>query len=327
MKHKDLSRRNFIKTTTAATAGAFLTPVVACSSSPYDSKGLHTKILGKTGVRIPPLVFGTGSRFMTATEDDGLALLEFALDNGLYYWDTAAIYKNENEFSEERLGKILKSRRSEVFLATKVGERNADDAKKTIETSLKRLQTDYIDLFQIHSVTNEEEVRRFGDKDGVLPVLKKFQEEGVIKYIGFTGHTDASAMKLAAEMYDFDTMLIALNHQQQGKEPFEEEPIPFAAQKGLGIIGMKVIRPRETVTDLNPDDLVKYALSLKGVTVPIIGMETKEVMQKNIDIIKNFKEPFSDEKMKELQVKLDPYFKNKKLPWLQPGYYDGMHWG
>lgn len=326
MKRKELTRRNFIKTTSAATAGAILAPVVACSASPYDSKGLPTTVLGKTGVRIPLLVFGTGSRFMTATEDDGLALLEFALDNGLYYWDTAAIYKNDNEFSEERLGKILKTRRKEVFLASKVSERKADDAKRTVETSLKRLQTDYIDLYQIHSITNEEEVKKFGDKDGVLPVLKKFQEEGVIKHIGFTGHTDASAMKLAAEMYDFDTMLIALNHQQQGREDFEENPVPYAASKGMGVIGMKVIRPRETVAGINPNDLVKYALSLKGITVPIIGMETQEVMQKNINIIKDFKEPLSDEKMKELHVALQPFYKSKKLPWLQPGYYDGMHW-
>jgi predicted aldo/keto reductase-like oxidoreductase len=326
MEKKNLTRRSFIKTTSALTAGAILAPTVACSTSPFDSKGLPTTILGKTGVRIPLLVFGTGSRFMTATEEAGLELLEFALNNGLYYWDTAAIYKNDKEFSEERLGKILKSRRSEVFLSTKVSERNADEAKKTIETSLKRLQTDYIDLYQIHSVTNEEEVRKFGGKDGVLPVLQKYKEEGVIKHIGFTGHTSASAMKLAAEMYDFDTMLIALNHQQKGKEAFEEEPVPYAASKGMGIIAMKVIRPRETVAGLNPNDLVKYALSLKGVTVPIIGMETKEVMQNNIDIIKDFKEPLSDEKMKELQVALEPFYQSKKLPWMQPGYYDGMHW-
>ena len=172
MENKNLTRRNFIKTTGALTAGAILAPTVACSTSPFDSKGLPTTILGKTGVRIPLLVFGTGSRFMTATEEAGLELLEFALDKGLYYWDTAAIYKNDNEYSEERLGKILKSRRSEVFLSTKVGERSADEAKKTIETSLKRLQTDYIDLYQIHSITNEDEVRKFGDKDGVLPVLQ-----------------------------------------------------------------------------------------------------------------------------------------------------------
>lgn len=324
MKKNDFTRREFIKTTGAATAGIFLTPIVANSSSAYDSKGLPTTILGKTGVRIPIMVMGLGSRFMGADEDKGLEILETALNSGLYYWDTAADYKNDTQFSEERIGKILKNVRNQVFLSTKVGQRNGEDAKRTVETSLKRLQTDYIDLYQIHSITNEEEVRKFGDKDGVLPVLKKYQEEGVIRHIGFTGHTSASAMKLAAEMYDFDTMLIALNHQQKGKEPFEENPVPFAAGKGMGVLAMKVIRPRETVKGLSPDDLIKYALSLKGVTAAVVGTDSIEVLQKNIATIRSFK-PLGDERMKELRGALDPFYKSKTLPWMQPGYYDGMH--
>ena len=86
-------------------------------------------------------------------------------------------------------------------------------------------------------------------------------------------------MKLAAEMYDFDTMLIALNHQEQGKQPFEEQPVPFAAKKGMGVLAMKVIRPRETVNGLNPDDLIRYALSLNGVTAAVIGTDSLEVLQ------------------------------------------------
>jgi len=324
MKKNDFTRREFIKTTGAATAGIVLTPIVANSSSAYDSKGLPTTILGKTGVRIPIMVMGLGSRFMGVDEDKGLEILETALNSGLYYWDTAADYKNDTQFSEERIGKILKNVRNQVFLSTKVGQRNGEDAKRTVETSLKRLQTDYIDLYQIHSITNEEEVRKFGDKDGVLPVLKKYQEEGVIRHIGFTGHTSASAMKLAAEMYDFDTMLIALNHQQKGKEPFEENPVPFAAGKGMGVLAMKVIRPRETVKGLSPDDLIKYALSLKGVTAAVVGTDSLEVLKKNIATIQSFK-PLGDERMKELRGALDPFYKSKTLPWMQPGYYDGMH--
>ena len=324
MKKNELTRRTFIKTTSAVSAGVILAPIVACSTSPYDSKGLPTTILGKTGARIPLLVMGLGSRFMAADEDKGLEVLETALNKGLYYWDTAAIYKNDVQFSEERIGKILGPIRDKIFLSTKVSERNADEAKRTVETSLKRLNTDYIDLYQIHSVLNEEEVRKFGDKDGVLPVLKKFQEEGVIRHIGFTGHTSASAMKLAAEMYDFDTMLIAMNHQENGKQPFEEQPVPFAASKGMGVLAMKVIRPRETVNGLDPNDLVKYALSLKNVTAAVIGTDSVEVLNKNIETIKNF-EPLSDERMKELHVALDPFYKSNKLPWMQPGYFDGMH--
>lgn len=323
MKKIDLTRREFIKTTGAVTAGVILAPAAACSSSPFDAKGIPTTILGKTGVRIPKMVLGLGSRFMAADEDTGLKILETALENGLYYWDTAAIYKNDVQFSEERIGKILNPIRNKIFLSTKVSDRKADDAKRTVETSLKRLNTDYIDLYQIHSITTEEEVKQFGDKDGVLPVLQKFREEGVIRNIGFTGHTSASAMKLAAEMYDFDTMLIALNHQQKD-QPFEEQPVPFAAQKGMGVLAMKVIRPRETVNGLSVEDLIKYALSLKGVTAAVIGTDSVEVLKKNIETIKSF-QPLSDERMKELHVQLDPFYKSKKLPWMQTGYFDGMH--
>ena len=323
MKDKNLSRRDFIKTTSAATAGVILVPTVSYSSSLFDSKGLPTTILGKTGVRIPLMVIGLGSRFMAVDEEKGLEILQVALENGFYYWDTAADYKNNTQYSEERIGKILPSIRNKIFLSSKVGERKADDAKRTVETSLKRLNTDYIDLYQIHSITTEDEVKQFGAADGVLPVLQKYKEQGVIRHIGFTGHTSASAMKLAAEMYDFDTMLIALNHQQKG-EKFEENPVQFAAGKGMGVLAMKTIRPRETVTSLNPDDLIRYGLSLKGVTAVTVGIDKKELLVENAGILKTFK-PFDEEKMKSLRAELEPFYKSKKLPWMQPGYFDGMH--
>lgn len=323
MKNKNLTRRDFIKTTGAVTAGVILSPTIAGAASSFDPKGLPTTLLGKTGVRIPLMVMGLGSRFMAVSEEKGLEILETMLKNGFYYWDTASSYKNDKEFSEERIGKILPSIRNKIFLASKVSERNADDAKRTLETSLKRLNTDYIDLYQIHSVTTEEEVKQFGAADGVLPVLQKYKEQGVIRHIGFTGHTSASAMKLAAQMYDFDTMLIAMNHQQKG-EKFEENPVQFAASKGMGVLAMKTIRPRETVASLNPDDLIRYALSLKGVTAAVVGIDKMELVTENAQIVKNFK-PFDEEKMKMLRAELQPFYKSKTLPWMQPGYFDGMH--
>lgn len=323
MKTTDFTRRDFIKTTGAAAAGVILAPNVAYSSSPFDPKGLPTTILGKTGVRIPKMVIGLGSRFMAVDEEKGLEILETALKLGFYYWDTAADYKNDTQFSEERIGKILSPVRSQIFLSTKVGERKADEAKKTIENSLKRLNTDYIDLYQVHSITTEDEVKQFGAAGGVLPVLQKYREQGVIRHIGFTGHTSASAMKLAAEMYDFDTMLIAMNHQQKG-EKFEENPVQFAAAKGMGVLAMKTIRPRETVASLNPDDLIRYALSLKGVTAVTVGIDKKELLIENAGILQSFK-PFDEEKMKSFRAELDPFYKSKTLPWMQPGYFDGVH--
>lgn len=324
MKKNAFTRRKFIQTTGAVTAGALLSPVTSCTGTAYDAKNIPTVMLGKTGVRIPKIIMGLGSRFMAVDEDKGLEILETGLSNGLYYWDTAASYGSEKEWSEERIGKILKNVRDQIFLSSKVEQRKGEDAKRTIETSLKRLQTDRIDLYQIHSVNNEEEVKHFGDKDGVLPVLKKYQEEGVIRFIGFSGHASAPAMKLAAEMYDFDTMLIALNHQERGRQPFEEQPVPYAAAKGMGVLAMKVIRPRETVEWLNPDDLVRYALSLEGITAAVIGMDSLEVLNRNVEIVQSFK-PLDQNEMDKLRADLDPFYRNHKLPWMQPGYHDGYH--
>jgi hypothetical protein len=320
-----LNRRDFIKTAGLTAAGLALSPQLQANEASYDPKGLPTTILGKTGVRIPRLIFGAGSRFMATEEEKGLELLEYALNNGLYYWDTANTYTRGDQFSEIRLGKILKSRRKEVFLATKVTERSADKAKQAIEDSLKRLQTDYVDLYQIHSVTNEDEVRQFGSKDGVLPVLRKYREEGVIRHIGFTGHTSAAAMKLAAELYDFDTMLIALNHQENGKQPFEDHAVPFAASKGMGVLAMKLVRPRETVQGLDPKELISYALTLTHVTAAVIGIDNLDVLKTNIGLLKTFK-PLSPERMNELHGTLQPFYRNKQLPWMAPGYTDGSYW-
>lgn len=324
MKNR-LNRRDFIRTAGLTAAGLAITPQLQAGQVLYNNKGVPTTTLGKTGVTIPRMIFGTGSRFMATDEDKGLEILEYALDNGLYYWDSANTYTYQGQFSETRLGKILKHRRKEVFLSTKVAERNADKAKQAIEDSLKRLQTDYVDLYQIHSVTTEEEVRNFGAKDGVYPVLKKYQEQGVIKYIGFTGHTSAKAMKLAAELYEFDTMLIALNHYSKAKEEFEEQPVPYAASKGMGVLAMKLIRPRETVQGLDPKDLIRYGLSLKNVTAAVVGIDNMEVLKANLELIKSFK-PLSPERMHELHGKLDPFYKSRQLPWMHPEYTDGSYW-
>lgn len=325
MKKQDITRRKFIKTTAAVSAGIAASSGLAFAGKKvaFDAKGLPTRKLGKTNIEIPIMIVGTGSRFMATNTDKGLEILEYALDNGLFYWDTAASYKNDKEFSEERLGIILKNRRKEVFLATKVHERKADDAKKIIEESLNRLQTDYIDLLQVHSVKDEEDVLSFNADDGVLPVIHEYQKQGIVKHIGFTGHTSAKAMKLAAEKYNFDTMLIAMNHQAKGAQQFEEQAVPAAGNKGMGVLAMKVIRPRETVEGLNPSEMIRYALTLDHITSAVVGTDSMNVLKENLDTIRNFK-PLPQEKMDELHVKLSPFYKHKNLAWMQPGYVDGQ---
>jgi len=329
MKMNKISRRKFLKNTVIAGAAVSIPSSWMCTTenSPFDAKGLPTRMLGKTGIKVPLMTIGTGSRFMNVEgSDKRLEILEYALDHGLFYWDTAAIYKQTNieKYSEEQLGEILKDRRKEVFLASKVSDRDPELAKKTIENSLTRLQTGYIDLYQVHSIESLEDARNVGANGGVLEVLHQYKEEGIIRHIGFTGHRSAEGMKYAAESYDFETMIIAMNHWTQWEGNPEKQAIPAAAENDLGIIAMKVIRPMDTIENLDPEKLIRYALSIEHITTAVIGIDSLDVLKENIEIIKNF-EPLSLDEMEQMRIALTPYYQHKNLEWMTPDYVDGCY--
>jgi len=333
MESSDLSRRKFIKNTLGTgliVAGSGLLPswAIARGKSPktnYDAKGLLTAVLGKTGVRIPRIACGLGSRFCSIEKtDDAIALLNFALDNGLYYWDTAFSYENSKLgfTSEERMGEVVKTRRDQLFLSTKVESRDPDEAKRQIETSLKRLKTDHLDMLKIHDIQTPSDVEALGARGKIIDILLSLKEQGVTRFIGFSGHSEAAAMKLMAEKGIFDSMLMAMNHYGGNKEQRQEQVIPAAKAQGMGVMLMKVVRPRETVKELDPKDLIRYALSLKGPDGIILGMDSLDVVKSNIEILRNFK-PMEETRMKEIALQLTPFYNHQNLPWMKSGYHDG----
>ena len=319
MNKKPITRRDFVKTTAI---GATAVLAGCKSTSSFNANELPTAVLGNTGVVIPRIALGCGSRFLGASTDEGIAMLNHALDNGLYYWDTANNYVNQNtkESSEERLGRVLKTRRKEVFLGTKVAARDPDELMRQVETSLKRLQTDHVDLLNMHAIRTMEDAKSLGP---AVETLKKLREEGVTRFIGFTGHNTAEGMAYVAENYGLDFMLCALNHYQKGEEAFEGKAVPMASSKGLGVMVMKVIRPRETVESLTPKSLIRYALSLPKVNGAVISMHSVEVMKKNIALLKSFKK-MSESEMDDMSVALQPFYRSEGLEWMQPGYRDGV---
>jgi predicted aldo/keto reductase-like oxidoreductase len=328
MKSKNITRREFIRVTSSSTAAiAIGSNLIQCSEShQLDPKGLPTRVLGKTGMRVPLIAFGTGSRWCSVeNEDEALNILTYALDNGLFYWDTAHIYTNGSIISEERLGKIIKHRRKEVFLSTKCATRDPDEAKKNIETSLTRLQTDHVDILKIHHIEDEEDLATATKKGGLYDVILSMKEQGITRFIGFSGHRSDVTMAKAATDYNFDTMLVALNHFSDDGDKFEEKSVSAAAEKNMGIMVMKVIRPRETVNNIVATDLIKYALSLNNVHGAVIGIDSMEVLKENIELLKSFK-PLIPEKMNEIRASLYPFYKNKNLEWMKDHYRDGQ-WG
>jgi len=291
----------------------------------YDPKGLPTSLLGKTGVVIPRIAIGLGSRFLNIQAlDEAIEMCNYALDNGLYYWDTAHDYVNTatGAISEERLGHIIKTRRNEIFLSTKISAREPDKAKLHLEESLKRLQTDHLDMLKIHAVESLDEVKTLCQKGGVLDLFSKMKEEGVTRFIGFSGHGNAAALKAMIDTGRFDSMLFAMNHYTTGEER-QGNLIPDAKVRKMGIMLMKTIRPKETIQGINPEDLVKYALSLDGPSGIVVGMDSKKVVASNLNILRNFK-PMDLEEMQKLALLLSPYFRHENLEWMGKGYHDGL---
>ncbi len=327
MDRKSIPRREFLKRCAAGTAAIGMLStgnlIPGQRELPYDAKGLPTIVHGKTGIRVPRMAIGCGSRFCAVQDPEkSQELLNFALNNGFYYWDTAHDYVYNDVVSEERLGLVLKHRRKEVFLATKVGDRTYDGAMRHIEESLKRLETDHLEILQIHSILSIIDVEKIGKKQGVYRALKRMKDEKVTRFIGFSGHSNAEAMAAMASRFDFDTMLIALNHYAEKVGDMENYAIPRAAEKNMGIIVMKVIRPRENIEGLRAEELIRYALSLKVPHVAVIGTDSMEVVKKNRELLRNFS-PMSKEQMEKIRGKIEPFFASSDVPWMQPGYTDG----
>lgn len=337
MSKKDISRRDFFKFGISAGVAAVGSSVLSgCNKIlktgskeyKYNAKTLPTTILGKTGVRIPRICFGTGSRFCeVVSPDEATKILNYALDNGLYYWDTAWAYQNNKLgiVSEERLGETVEQRRNEIFLSTKVTSRNIDEAMRQIETSLKRLRTDRLDQLMIHDI-QDQDIEEFKKEENLVKLVTRLRDEKLTRFIGFSGHSSAEAMKHMAELGIFDTMLIAMNHWRAEKGYKREElAIPAARRQGMGVLLMKAIRPKETIPGINGDDLVRFALSIEEAHALVLGMDSMEIVKRNLDILHNF-EPMSNEEKQKIVAHLSPFFKHRNLPWMNAGYCDG-NWG
>ena len=333
-----MERRDFIKTTVGAgiaLTGANLLGVQCTgkSANNYNPKGLPTTLFGSTGVCIPRIVLGLGSRFCHMDSDqEAYDMLNFALDNGLYYWDTAHTYDNtialppwkskptRHIISEVRVGEVVKTRRKEIFLSTKVQAREPAEAMKQIELSLKRLNTDQLDMLKIHGVETMDEVNKMSEKGNLIDILMRMKEEKVTRFIGFSCHLDNEVAREMTIRGPFDSMLIAMNHYSR------RTPMgiawPAAKDKQMGLLLMKAVRPRETVAGLKATDLVRYALSLDGPDALSLGMDGVDIVKSNLDILRNFQK-LPQEKMQDLAMQLAPFYRHENLPWMQKGYCDG----
>ncbi|MDW8028259.1 MAG: aldo/keto reductase [Armatimonadota bacterium] len=301
-----MSRRKWI----SSVAGMALASVAI-----GQTKTLPKRPLGRTGVQVPILGVGCGSAFMAMNDDEAEKYLHRALELGLTYWDTAYSYGGGN--SETRLGRVLKTQRAKIFLATKTADRTYSGAMRQIELSLKRLQTDRIDLIQMHDWRPSDDSIAISKKDGVLTALRKLRDEKVVRFIGLTGHTTAEGMRKVLELYDdIDTVLMPVNPAQP---EFEEQILPIAKRKGIAVLAMKVTGRWVLTNRTDVALLLRYSWSAP-ISVAVVGMTGLTILETNYRLATSF-EPMDEAERKNLQQKLRAM--RNHLPYLAANYRDG----
>jgi aryl-alcohol dehydrogenase-like predicted oxidoreductase len=315
-----LSRRKFLERlgVTSAGVGLSLFPDVRGERPPVAS--LPARTLGRTNAKVSILAFGCGSRFlMYEDEEKAIAALHHAIDLGISYLDTAYAYGDGK--SESRVGRVMATRRNDVWLATKIPDRTRDAFLRRLEGSLTRLQTDHVDLVHIHSLGQADDLERIEAPDGALKGLLEAREQKLARFIGMTSHTNGQVLASAIQRHDLDCVQMALNASRNGR--FEELALPVAHAKNLGIIAMKVTGQEFLIGSgsgkASMDSLLRYSLSLP-VTTAVVGMPRLEMLEQNTSLAKNFS-PLSGEEINRLRLDLAP--SREGLEHRLVGHFDG----
>ena len=299
----DLSRRKFLESLAMGGAAGASLPLLNGLASGEETRAIPRRKLGHTGAEVSILAFGCGSRFlMYEDEDKALAALDHALDLGINYVDTAYAYGNGK--SETRVGKVMSTRRKQVWLATKIPDRTRDGFMRRLEDSLKRLQTDQVDLVHIHSLGHADDLAKIEAPDGALKGLLEAKEQKMTRFIGCSSHTEGAVQALAIERHPLDCVQMALNPSGTGE--FEKTSLVAANRKGLGVIAMKVYGQEFLIGQeggkTDPDTLLRFAMSLP-VTTAVAGMPQVEMLEHNVEQARNFS-PFSAGKMRQIRSQM-----------------------
>ncbi len=263
------------------------------------------RMLGRTGVEVSALALGGYHLGEVKTKKEVGQIVNEALDAGLNFMDNAWEYHDGK--SEERLGDALKGRRHEAFLMTKVCTHGRDrkTALRQLEESLRRLRTDYLDLWQVHEVIYDNEPELYAAPGGVFEALDEAKRAGKVRFVGFTGHKDpAIHLRMLATGYAFDTCQLPLNCFDATFRSFEQRVLPELIQRGIAPLGMKSMggegQPvRRRV--VNAVEALSYAMSLPVATT-VSGIDSLKVLHQNLRIARGFT-PLSADEMQQLRAR------------------------
>ncbi len=276
--------------------GFLLMEASGASDEASPSSAMPKRPLGMTGHRVPLFSLG-GQSVIERPGNDELAdrIINRALDLGVNYIDTAPLYGRGT--SETYIGRVMKERRGEVFLATKSHDYSYQGTMRLAEESLKRLQTDKIDLYQHHNVRNDSQFEKIISEEGALRAFAELKERGTVRYIGITSHSPRILLK-ALELDVYDCMLITLNPAgaNMADRGYLDEFMSRAAEKNVGVIAMKVVSRGSLLgRGASMEQLLSYALSFPVATA-IVGISDTWQVDDNVRIAKKFTELSEPEK-------------------------------
>jgi len=341
MKSKEkINRRKFLGTSMVGGMGLAMAGKAAAASTatasglpdrpgdeqPFNPRtfaAMPTNAFGKTGYKVGILSLGGQATIeQPGKEDLSEQIIHRALDLGINYIDTAASYGRG--LSQKNIGRVLKTRRNEVWISTKTHNRSYDGSMRLLEESLKSLQTDHLDLWQLHNVKRQDEVDKIFADDGAIKALEKAKAEGMVKHLGITGHYEPLILLQCIERYDFDTILLAVNGADVHYLSFKNYLLPKVLEKELGIISMKVATRGRMLSTWEPPPLdqqrkdmatnkpgaltireaLEYNMTLP-VSTTIIGVDDVAQIEENVKIASEFS-PLSNEQMAAIEYKCLP---------------------
>jgi aryl-alcohol dehydrogenase-like predicted oxidoreductase len=338
------SRREFMKAGGAATAAALLAqtalPATARAlpglpSNPATASAMPTRNLGRTGYRVAIFSLG-GQAALERGRNEAVAvpIVERALDLGVNYIDTSSIYGGPERWSERYIGELMKRRRAQAFLASKTRERTRDDSWRMLEQSLKLLNTDHLDLWQLHDIGTLRDIDEVFAKGGAMEALVEAREQKMVRFLGLTGHHRPESLMEGIRRFPFDAVLMAVNAADAHHWSFMEKLLPLALEKQMGIVAMKVTSRSRILSSWTPPPLeqqkrmwesaggaviangpgaidmreaMSYTLSLP-VSTAIVGCDSLAQLEENVRLARELT-PLSRGQMAALEARTAPVAK------------------
>lgn len=298
------SRRDVLQAGASGIVAASLAGGVHAADE-RNAGGVPLRPFGKTSEMVSILALGGFHASVPEPEKDAIRLIRRAVDEGVTFLDNAWDYKDG--VAEERMGKALAEGklRDKVFLMTKCCGRDAKEAQSNLEDSLKRLQTDHLDLWQFHEINYDNDPDLVFEKGGALEFALKAKEQGKVRFIGFTGHKHPEIhLKMLGKPYDWASVQMPLNVMDGRFRSFQHNILPVLNKRGIAAIGMKSLGGMGEIVKeghVPVEDAIRYVLSLP-ITTLVSGIDSEEILEQNLKIVREFK-PMSHDEMASLEAK------------------------